>query len=326
MNSTPTRPVIVGVEGSARSADAIALGDLLAERLGAPLLLVHTHPSEPLARTLDRLEHRQMVRSLFDSTFSQVQALIGEGRQRAMRVVPASSAAAGLQRVAERERAQLIVVGPSRRSGLGRVRPGATGERLLSGSPVPVANAPRGYAGQEARLERLASAFDGSSESYQAFQWAARLARPGDSQLLLASVHTPMAFGHLSANRTLAGESVNRALRRELSERHAAAIAAQDICVDGVLRDGDPGTVLIDLARDRDLLVLGSRGYGPLRAVLLGSVSQAVIRRANCPVVVVPRGATGPESWQPIQPATGEDWSEPAPEPVERVPALSNGR
>lgn len=232
VNSTsPNRPIIVGVEGSSRSADAIALGDLLAERLGAPLLLVHTYGT--VARSLDPPERRQMVRSLFDSTFPQVQALIGDGRRREMRVVPASSAAAGLQGVAERERAQLIVVGPSRRSGLGRVRPGATGERLLSGSPVPVAIAPRGYARQEPRLERLASAFDSSAESYQAFQWAARLARPGDSHLLLASVHTPMAFGHLSADGTFAGESANRALRRELSERHAAAIAAQVVHVDG---------------------------------------------------------------------------------------------
>jgi nucleotide-binding universal stress UspA family protein len=306
------------------------LGDLLAERLGAPLLLVHTHPYGTVARTLDPSERRQVVRSLFNSTFPQVQALIGKGRQREMRVVPSSSAAAGLQRVAEHERAELIVVGPSRRSGLGRVRPGATRERLLSGSPVPVAVAPQGYARQEARLERLASAFDGSADSFQAFQWAVRLARPGDSHLLLASVHTPMAFGHLSADGTFARESVNRALRRDLTERHAAAIAAQEIHVDGVLRDGDPATVLVDIARDRDLMVLGSRGYGPLRAVLLGGVSQAVIRRASCPVVVVPRGATGPTSWppwrlHPHQAAADEDSTEPTPEPLEPVPTLISG-
>jgi nucleotide-binding universal stress UspA family protein len=40
-----------------------------------------------------------------------------------------------------------------------------------------------------------------------------------------------------------------------------------------------------------DLLVLGSRGYGPLGAVVLGSVSNALVRTANCPIVVVPRSA-----------------------------------
>ena len=38
-----------------------------------------------------------------------------------------------------------------------------------------------------------------------------------------------------------------------------------------------------------DLLVMGSRGYGPLRSVLLGSTSSMMIRAARCPVIVVPR-------------------------------------
>jgi hypothetical protein len=40
-----------------------------------------------------------------------------------------------------------------------------------------------------------------------------------------------------------------------------------------------------------DVMVVGSRGYGPLKAVLLGGVSGQVIRSAACPVIVVPRGA-----------------------------------
>jgi hypothetical protein len=90
----------------------------------------------------------------------------------------------------------------------------------------------------------------------------------------------------------LAGESVNHALRRDLTQQHMAAIAAYGDRVDGALRNGDPATVLVDASRESDLLVLGSRGYGPVRAVLLGGVSQAVIRHATCPVVVVPRSAT----------------------------------
>ena len=55
------------------------------------------------------------------------------------------------------------------------------------------------------------------------------------------------------------------------------------------------GDVVDELAaldeREIDLLVCGSRGYGPVRRVLLGGVSRRLIRRAACPVVVVPRGA-----------------------------------
>jgi nucleotide-binding universal stress UspA family protein len=60
---------------------------------------------------------------------------------------------------------------------------------------------------------------------------------------------------------------------------------------DGTLHFGRPADVLIGLSEAVDILVIGSRGYGPLKAVLLGGVSDQVIRSAACPVVVVPRGA-----------------------------------
>jgi len=293
------RPIVVGVEGTRHSADAIALADLLAESLGAPLLLVHTHPSEDLSRVLDQREYEQVVHSTLDSTFFQVEALVGANRGREMRVIPAGSPAAGLQDIAERERARLIVVGPSHRAGLGRVQPGSVGQRLLAGAPAPVAIAPRGYADGERRLEQVATAFDGSAESSQALEWAASIAQSPDTRLRVVSVHAPIAFPHVSAQGAFAGESVSRALRRDLAQQHAAAIAAHGDSADGMLRDGDPATVLVDASRDTDLLVMGSRGYGPLRAVLLGSVSEAVIGRAICPIAVVPRGATRESAFPP---------------------------
>jgi nucleotide-binding universal stress UspA family protein len=53
---------------------------------------------------------------------------------------------------------------------------------------------------------------------------------------------------------------------------------------------GDPADIVIDLSERLDLLICGSRGYGPLRAVMLGSVTRRVVAKAHCPVVVVPRG------------------------------------
>jgi nucleotide-binding universal stress UspA family protein len=57
------------------------------------------------------------------------------------------------------------------------------------------------------------------------------------------------------------------------------------------LLDGDARELLAGESAGLDLLVVGSRGYGPLRAVLLGSVSSALVRSAQSPLVVVPRGA-----------------------------------
>jgi nucleotide-binding universal stress UspA family protein len=54
---------------------------------------------------------------------------------------------------------------------------------------------------------------------------------------------------------------------------------------------GDPVEELAKRSEAADLLLTGSRGYGPMRAVLLGSVSGRLVREADCPVIVVPRGA-----------------------------------
>jgi nucleotide-binding universal stress UspA family protein len=64
-----------------------------------------------------------------------------------------------------------------------------------------------------------------------------------------------------------------------------------DVEAETAILDGDPATVLAEQGIDLDLLVVGSRGYGPLRRVFLGGVSGRVIELAPCPVIVVPRGA-----------------------------------
>ena len=55
----------------------------------------------------------------------------------------------------------------------------------------------------------------------------------------------------------------------------------------------DPADVLIRVSENVDLLVCGSRGYGPLRSVLLGGVSRRLTAEAQCPVLVLPRGVSG---------------------------------
>ena len=64
-----------------------------------------------------------------------------------------------------------------------------------------------------------------------------------------------------------------------------------EISTEPLLLHGDPADALTDAAGDVDLLVLGSRGYGPLKGTVLGSVSARIMAAAPCPVMVVPRGA-----------------------------------
>jgi nucleotide-binding universal stress UspA family protein len=193
----------------------------------------------------------------------------------------------GLLEVAESENAQLIVVGPSHRSGLGLVRPGSVGELLLSGAPVPVAIAPRGYADSPAWLGLIACAFDGSPESRLALDWATQLADSNRSRLRVISVLKPVVYGAVGFDTA----TVDPIRRRDLVHEQQTAIAGYDGPVELLLRDGDPAWRLAEASREADLLVMGSRGYGPLQATLLGGVSHHVLHHAACPVVIHPRSA-----------------------------------
>lgn len=85
----------------------------------------------------------------------------------------------------------------------------------------------------------------------------------------------------------------------DVSELHGAAetvlastiaeVAAADagVTIERRVVEGTPAGVLVDEARDADLLVVGSRGHGGFTGLLLGSVSQQVAHHASCPVVIV---------------------------------------
>jgi len=80
-------------------------------------------------------------------------------------------------------------------------------------------------------------------------------------------------------------------VKAEASLRAVVAELGDDVTVEVDAFVGDPADILIDLSERLDLLICGSRGYGPLRAVMLGSVTRRVVAVAHCPVAVVPRGA-----------------------------------
>jgi nucleotide-binding universal stress UspA family protein len=285
--------IIVGVDGTERSRDALALADLLATAAGARLLIAHVHPYGQLEGLLSGGEYETLVRKVAESTAAAVRELLGDQPAHDMRLVAARSPAAGLQDFARREGGSLIVLGSSHRSSVGRVLPGGVGQRLLAGAPVPVALAPLGYADRERRLDVIGSAFDGSDESQRALEWAAGRARQAGAALRVVAVHEPMAFSNVPTG-AFSGESANRALRRTLRERLDEAVAelGGGVPTEAVLADGGAVQELERAAEQLDLLVVGSRGYGPLRAVLLGSVSGQLINGAPAPIVVVPRGAS----------------------------------
>lgn len=285
-------PLIVGVDGSERSRDALALAVQLAEP-GQRVVLAHVHPYGQLADLLSGGDYERLVREVAESTLSATQETLPTGTDRAMRLVPNRSPAAGLHGLAAEEDAALIVVGSSHRSGLGRVLAGSVAESVLAGSPVPVAIAPRGLAGSDDGIRIVGCGFDGSPEAHEALAWAADLARRRRARLEVLAAYPRIAFGGVSSAGAFGYQSADETLRGTLEKQMRDAIASlgPGVEVSGRLLDGDPSTALVDASKEVDLLTLGSRGYGPVRSVVLGSVSRALVREGACSVVVLPRGA-----------------------------------
>jgi nucleotide-binding universal stress UspA family protein len=288
-------PVVVGVDGSERSVDALALADLLGPALGHPVVMAHVHPFRQLSSLFAPGEYERLVRDVAELTFEQVREHLPSAPERRMQLVSDSSPAAGLHALAEREGAALVVVGSSHRSRIGRILIGGTGESLLSGASSPVAIAPAGYAGANRRLQVVGCGFDASPESCPALAWAAELARAASAGLCVLAVYERILPASLAVGGLLPTATINDTLRRQCEEELARAVSALDVDIDAdaTLLDGDPRELLVRESGELDLLVVGSRGYGPWRAVLLGSVSSALVRSAQSPLVVVPRGAEG---------------------------------
>jgi len=149
----------------------------------------------------------------------------------------------------------------------------------------------------QSRPGRIVVGVDGSSHSEEALRWAIGQARRTDQQVeAVISWTMPVDYGIGTAGAIAAydWEGVATTTLKE-TVAHATDPADADQVAQRVVM-GHPAKVLLDAAADADLLVVGSRGRGGFKGLLLGSVSQHVIARAPCPVAVVRDPAAAEES------------------------------
>lgn len=148
---------------------------------------------------------------------------------------------------------------------------------------------------------------DGSDHADHAVRWAAAEAARQRRPLVLAhSTPSPevdwlRAWGLTPADQEKRLADVVAATGTELVTRIAAEVVMEvitdsdDLQVVGLVTAEDPRVVMLDLAEHAALLVVGSRGRGPVRRLLLGSTGVALVRHARCPVVVLRPGAAEPD-------------------------------
>ncbi|MFP5388775.1 MAG: universal stress protein [Thermoleophilia bacterium] len=276
--------LLVGFDGSDGGRDALELARVLATETEGSVAVATVLFGGPLPLELAGLEgpEAEAAEPLFEEARSRL-----AGIELETRAYGGGSPAAVLTELAEQDEFDAIVLGSPHRGPLGRVLIGSVARNLLNGGPREVFVASRGYADAEHDpFRRIAVGYDGSPEAKQALQSAEALAKHSNAILRLIAVvsmpvFVPGAVGYTPAPAPLDAEKL-------LSD--AAASIDPKLAVEQRRCDGSPGPVLVSEAEnDVDLLVLGSRGYGPLARVLLGSVSRHAAQNAPCPVLVVPR-------------------------------------
>jgi nucleotide-binding universal stress UspA family protein len=274
--------VLVGVDGRANGRDAIALASHLADPDGK-LTLAHVHsgdlrPSHAVAPGLVR-EERQSSHKLLEAerTAAEVEAELVS--------VVAMSAGRGLHEKAEEQSADLLVVGSCSHSAFGRAMLGDDTRAALNGAPCAVAIAPLGYADHPGVVTKVGVAYNDSPESKAALAVAHALAGRGGAVVHALEVVSIPTVAYTGIVPPALGDSIDVMLQ----EAKGRMKELPD--VEGEAVYGLAGEELASFGDRVDILVVGSRGYGPVKRLVLGSTSDYLQRHARCPLIVLPRTA-----------------------------------
>lgn len=210
--------------------------------------------------------------------------------------------------LARERHADLVVLGSTHRGPVGRVVPGATVERLLGEPPCAVAVAPPGFGrpadggwhpldggDEDAGMRVVGIGYDGTAAAGEALGLATELALRNGAALRVYTVarnypHAPGASGDDRGP----GVPTEAELLRERLHDAVADLPAEVRALPVFLRGFAADELIEAVHAGVDLLVLGSRGGGPVRRAFHRSVSSAVMHRARCPVLISPTGVKAP--------------------------------
>jgi len=277
------RNVLVGVSDHDGGRDALALAQMLLAGDGELTLahVFHEEPPSPYRWTDTRVvDGGERARELLERAAREA------GVQAHIRWRGDTSVGRGLHEIAEMIDADLLVVGSSRRGLLGRAALGRDTRAALNGAPCAIAIAPVGYGSEPPTLIReIGVGYDGSPESEHALGVARGLAAELGSKLSAFQAVSIPAYIYVGAPDRVEASAIDRvvALARERImglggvEPHAAY--------------GDAVEELTLYSASVDLLVVGSRSYGPLGRLVHGSTAQHLAGTARCPLLVLTRGA-----------------------------------
>jgi nucleotide-binding universal stress UspA family protein len=286
-----TQRIIAGYVDTPGGRDALALAVALADLSpDTELTVARVYLYNPPVETAPPSGWRKALRETAEGELAWARERYGTRERTSFTAACGVSPADGLHRLADELGAQAIVTGMSHRKGAGRILDGSVTEQTLRGAPCAVAIAPVGYAeGAPHPARTIAVAVNGSDESSRALEVAGRIARKSGAPLRILGVVEQSAVWYSGYMGPGAAGDVREFVREDLERARTRVTGVDDVRVE--ILEGEPSRALGQAAADAGLLVLGSRGHGPLRRVILGSVSARLVREPPCPLLVLPRGA-----------------------------------
>lgn len=272
--------VLVGIDGRHGGWDALSLAVRLCPG-SRRLTLAHVYPpqayvwrgSNPGYEPRDRTDAQALLEAVRRQSELDAE----------LRPVESQSVGAGLAELAEAVAADLLVVGSTRHGPLERVLLGDDAQAVLTHARSVVAIAPAGYADQAHPITRIGLGYDGSPESHHALEVARELGGRLGGQLSVFQV-TSVPTRAVMAGQAPMGVAVDGLVgstQRQLSELTG---------LETHVAHGRPGEELSSFSASVDLLIVGSRGQGPLGRLLHGGGTAArLARTTRCPLLVLKR-------------------------------------
>ncbi len=272
---------LVGVDFRAGGRDAIALAAQLLDGDGS-MALAHVYPgrfmpSHAITPGLVR-EDRERAEAKLEQERAEAnvdaELIVSQGR------TPGQV----LHETADERDSDLLVLGSCHRGVLGRAMLGDDTRASTDGAPCAVAVAPAGFAEHPKPIATIGVAYDGSPESNAALETARTIAATHDAQIRALHIVSLTGYQYTTVGALLLTEINERVEQAEAAMKELAG-------VDGHAEYGLPAEDLATFGKDVDLLVVGSRGYGPWGRLVHGSTSAHLARHTRGPLLIVPRAS-----------------------------------
>ncbi len=274
--------VLVGIDEQSRGRDAIALARRLVSPAGR-LILGHVHPDYGLygrgsSREFDAIE-QQAAHELLRSVIAE------SGLEAEICSLGADRIGNGLHRMADETGADLLVLGSSREGQNGRVWLREGVRNAINGAPCAVAVAPLEYTELGTPITQIGVAYNGSSESRAALAVGRRLgAEKAANTLAFQALHQP-SLDASTASAELLAQSVQRL------ESAARDRIVRETGVSACASCGETIQELAVFSGSVDLLIMGSRDYGPMGRLVHGSTTHRLLGYARSPLLILTRAA-----------------------------------